>query len=530
MIPVFLLLAASILLQILGRTKFLPGQTWLFSSIVAVFSWIAMILIRIVIPSGWQVAGWLPGMSTLESVAFQFTKETWMFGFLLISLLVAVIFYEARFLGSSNYVNILTGTLTISAFGLLSILSANGFTFLLTWVLIDIAEFATLILLLKGESKHQIAITSLFARTFGIFLLILLLVLQSKSNQYSLENQNPSYIGIIMILVAILRMGIIPSHIPYSEDPKIRIGIGSILRFTPILSVFSFLLVLGSQNFSQSQNNWLTAIFIIGAVLGAVSWYLAKNKLDGRPYWIFTLGCLALIGYLRSSVEVISGTSAIMMAGAAVLFIPASRTRGINLFIPLLVAGLLCIPYTPTAILPVGFWSGQLTIANLFIIVCLSLLIVGLIFHATRKEEELDHQESWVWLFQVLGLTILAVSPWISEVFFLENISSFNYLWYAIVLVVVSGLLFAGRFYLNRENNRNLNIYMQIKRGMDSVLLFIDRFFRFEWITQIIKGLGKFIEVSMNLIVRVLEGDGGILWSFLFLVLLASLLITGQGR
>ncbi|GEM_PF-981960 len=530
MIPVFLLVAASILLQVLGRVKFSPGQTWLFSSIVALLSWMAMILIRIVMPSGWQVTDWLPGMSTLESVAFQFSKETWVPGFLLISLLVAVIFYEARFLGSGNYVNILSGTLTISAFGLLSILSANGLTFLLTWALIDIAEFSILMLILKEESKHQIAITSLFARSVGIIFMTLLLVLQSRSGFYSPENENPAYFGIIMILVAILRMGIIPSHVPYSEDPKIRIGIGSILRFTPIFSVFSFLMVSEPQNYSPSQTQWLMAILLFAAVFGVFSWFLANNKLAGRSYWIFTLGCLALIGYLRASAEVITGLSAMLMAGATVLFVPAPRTKGGKIFIPLLMAGLLCLPYTPTAILPVYFWGERFTVANILIVACLSLLIAGLIFHTIRAEEDGEHQENWVRLFQIFGLIILMISPWISEIFILGKISSLNYWWYAVVLCVVTGLIMTARFYLNHETQRNIRTKFLIRRGFDSALLISERFFRFEWITRIMKGIGEFIAVSMNLLIRILEGDGGILWSFLFLVLLASLLITGQGR
>lgn len=489
-----------------------------------------MILIRIFMPSGWQIAGWLPGMSTLDSIVFQFSNDTWVPGFLLISLMVAVIFYEARFLGSGNYLNILTGTMAISAFGLMSILSASGLTFLLTWVMIDIAEFAVLTIILKEEAKHQIAVTSFFTRTIGIFLLILVLVLQSRDNLFPSGNETASIYGILIILVAILRMGIIPIHIPYSEDPKIRRGIGSILRFTPILSVFSFLFVFGPQEYSRSQNIWLVIILTIAAVFGAISWYLAENKLVGRPYWIFTLGCLALLGYIRSSTGLIIGLAAMMLAGGTVLYLPSPQTRKTNMFIPLLVAGMLCLPYTPTAMLPGGFWGERFEFSSIFIIICLSLLIGGWIIHSFRQDEETEHQESWVWLFQTLALIVLATAPWIAEIFFLEKVSDIHYWWYTILLIAVTGSILAVHFYRKRESNRISTIYLLIKRGIDPVLLYADRFFRFEWVIQIVKGFGNLVSVSMNLMVRVLEGDGGILWSFLFLVLLASLLITGQGR
>jgi len=530
MIPVFLLVAASILLQILGRIRFSAGKTWLISSIVAVAAWVSLILIRILMPSGMQIAGWLPGMSTLDTIVFKFSEDTWVPGFFLISLLVAVIFYEARFLESGNYVNILTGTMALSAFGLLSILSASGLTFLLAWVLIDIAEFSVLTFLVKEESKHQIAVTSLFTRGIGILLLILLLVLQSADGLSQLENENSSVFGILVILVAVMRMGIVPVHIPYSEDPKIRRGIGSILRYTPVLSVFSFLMTVGPQEFSRSQTNWLTAVITIAALFGAVSWYFAKNKLAGRPYWIFTLGCLALLGTIRSSIDVIIGITVMMIAGGAGLFLPSPRNRGISVFITLLVGGMLCIPYTPTAMLPGGFWGEQFALSNIIIIACISLLISGWIIHVLRNDDEVEQHENWVWLFQVMALIILTATPWINEIFFLKKVSTFNYWWYAFLLFIVSGLILAAHFYRKRENNQISTIYTRFKRVIDPVLSFADRFLRFEWVIQIFKGLGSLVTVGMNLVVRVLEGDGGILWSFLFLVLLASLLITGQGR
>lgn len=527
-IPVLLLITASILLQILGRVKFPAGKTWLISSIVAVFTWVSMILIRIMMPSGWLISGWLPGKGLLDSIVFQFTEETWVFGFLLISLMVAVIFYEARLLESGYYVNILTGTMALSAFGLMSILSGSGLTFLLSWVMIDIAEFTVLTGILKEGSKHQIAVTSLFTRTIGVFLLILVLVLQSQDGSLSLGNGESPLIGVLVVIVAVLRMGIIPTHMPYSEDPKIRRGIGSILRFTPILSVFSFLLAFGPQEFSQSQTNWIVMLFTTAAVFGSVSWYLSQNELSGRPYWIFTLGCLALIGYVRSLTDVIIGVAIMMVAGGAGLFLPSTQKRGARFFIPLLVVGMLCIPYTPTAMLPRGLWGEQFTFSNLFIILSISLLISGWILHAFNQKDETEQYESWVWLFQMMALVFMTVAPWIIGLFFLEKASDLHFWWYAVILSIVIGLILTVNFYRKHQGNKIAVFYMGIKRGINPILSYIDRFFRFEWVIQIIKGLGKLVSVSMRLLVRVLEGDGGILWSFLFLVLLASLLISGQ--
>lgn len=486
-----------------------------------------MILIRFLMPAGWEINNWLSNVSTFETLVFQFTKDTWVLGFLLVSLLVAVIFYEARYLDSGSHINILTGTMILTAFGLLSIQSGNGLTFLLTWVLIDIAEFLILVGIIKDGAKHRISIISLLARFLGIILMLSYLILQTPGSVLSVEGGNLST-GVLLIIIVLLRMGIIPLHIPYSEEPKIRRGIGSILRFLPILSVFSFIIFSGPQLFSKIQYGGTLTIVTAGVLFGALSWFFARSELDGRPYWVFAYGCLALIAFLRGAVDALVGISIVMVVGGSVLFLFLPRKQKASVLLPLILPVMFAIPYTPTAAIPQAIWGGRLEVANFFLLISLALLIGGVIRHSLRIEDKRKQLEDWVWLFQIAGLIVVAAAPWIAEIFSLEKLRSLDYWWFSVSLVAIIGMAIIFDFLQRRSATKFLGRFKEPLIRMQPVILYIDKFFRFNWVVRWFEAVGKFIESAIGFLVRILEGDGGIVWSFLLLILLASLLLAAQ--
>lgn len=485
-----------------------------------------MILIRLIVSNGWEIAGWLPGSTSSDSLVYQYTTDTWIYGFLLATLLVAVILYEARFLEDRNYINILTGTLCLAACGLLSIASGNGLTFLITWGIIDIFEFVVLTGIINDSSKHLIAVKSLITRILGILLFILFLVLNTSKSMGSDETVS-AFGSVLLVIAAVLRMGIVPVHLPYSEEFSIRRGMGSMLRFIPVLSVFSFFSVFNGQIFSSVQYQWLILIFTICAIFGAVSWYFSRNVLVGRPYWIFAISNLALIGFLRGAKEGLSALAVVMVIGGAGLFLVSPWPKKAMLYVSLLFAGLIAIPFTPTAALSLAILGERFELANLFLLPCTALLLGGIVHHAMKAEKE-QQKRDWVWLVNQIGLILLSLTPWIIELFTLKEISRYrNWGFIAVFLALFGIIIFLG--FLRRRDITKISILeKKIRKRLDPIILYADKFFSFRWLERIFKVIGLFLANMINLLVRVLEGDGGILWSFLFLALLASLLITRQ--
>ena len=241
------------LIQVLGRWILSTGRTWLISSIISIVVWFSMIIIRLIMPAGLTIDNWLPGNTGTETVVLQFSTETWILGFLLVSLLVAVVFVEAKNLEQGDYINVLSGSMTLTAFGLLAILSGSGIAFLLTWVMVDLFEFSVLAWIITDRKTHNTAVSALLVRISGIILMLFIVVMQDPITLKVGTDNGKVITGLLLLFVAILRSGIIPIHLPYTANVSYRRGISTILRFIPPLSVMAFLLNIGVQEFSIAQ-------------------------------------------------------------------------------------------------------------------------------------------------------------------------------------------------------------------------------------------------------------------------------------
>ena len=54
----------------------------------------------------------------------------------------------------------------------------------------------------------------------------------------------------------------------------------------------------------------------------------------------------------------------------------------------------------------------------------------------------------------------------------------------------------------------------------------IDKFLNFDWVLSFFSFINRGLSNLINILVRILEGDGGLLWAFVFLILISSILLT----
>ena len=108
--------------------------------------------------------------------------------------------------------------------------------------------------------------------------------------------------------------------------------------------------------------------------------------------------------------------------------------------------------------------------------------------------------------------------------------TSHNYVqkwWVSLLILGLTACLGLVAVMVKSRNWGSDQRFSKIHRIASKLLKVFDSLLRFRWLGRIFAFLGKLLERFVFLIVSVLEGDGGILWSFLFLVLLFSLLFTG---
>ncbi len=526
LLPVALLLLSAVVIQIVGRITMRAGSTWLLAAVIGFITWLSMILIGILLPPAVSISNWLPEPYAFTAISFQATRETWIFGFLLVSLLQAVIFFNARNLDSSNYLQKITGAMVLTAFGLLAVFSRTPLAFVLTWSLMDLAEFGVLTATLGSGKEDRSTLTAVLSRELGIILLVLFMAIAPE--QVVQSDRLSILTAWLLLIIALLRMGIFPLRQTLTNDPRIRRGFLTLLRALPLITVFAFLLTIVNFGLPERSLQLLLVVFSIATIYGSTSWFFAKDELVGRPYWFFTLGCIGMITFLTSAPGALIALAVVTVAGGTGIFLYSPRFRKLYAFIPVLLVGLLALPLTPTTTINHFFATEVFSIHQVFLIPAYALLLAGVIKHASRKDEDTDISEAWMRLFHRISLYFIALVPWIMMgVMFKLHTLQANW-WVSTTILIITAGFTALHFLFFRRSLPERSIFSRIKPVIVKIFQTIDKILKLNWLSRIFSSIGFFTGKIAALLNRVQEGDGGILWSFLFLVLLLSLLLTPQ--
>jgi hypothetical protein len=199
------------------------------------------------------------------------------------------------------------------------------------------------------------------------------------------------------------------------------------------------------------------------------------------------------------------------------LFLFSAR-RGSILWLPFLgLWALSTLPFSLTG----SAWQIGNTISGLFIIPFLpaqALLMAGFIRHALHPgETSLESQQKWVKVIYPTGLLILLAVALLLGFWGWTGARMIGLWWLSIVVILLAAgfTILAVRILVRMPTSNPSGHWTQI--------------FRLERVYSILNGLYSLFRRIADVITGSLEGDGGLLWSFLLLVLILSILST-RGR
>lgn len=524
LIPIILLLLFAVVINLLGRYRLSIGSTWLIAAGSALLVWIVLIVFRISIPDGLTIDNWSPMGIGSDLLVFELSSRTWIFAFLLVSLLIGVIFTDTIRFGHGNNLTTWTGSMLLTAVGLFSIYSQTLLAVIITWSIIDIVEFGLLIRVIDHPRVHTAAILEFSSRILGTVLLIAALVF---SDFHAVIVENVQYSGAVNILIllgATLRLGVLPLHVPLTANLPIRRSLGTILRFVAPITVFSFLSQIQPQLQHSGFSRFLLPIALLTAFFGAVKWISAKNELVGRPYWVLAFSGLVLISFINGQSDGVIVLSMMMLICGGFVFLHSYSSKPATVLGMLCLLGMVGLPFTPSTPVWVSL-SVSNPIINLILVSIVSLLFLGLLNHLLRKHDNNSSKEVWMQLFYTVGLGVLMIVPWLIMIW---NFHEFQGT--AIGSAIIVCLLLIVRFIMIWRNIKNIKgvlppFIQKINQPLAVIGKIIGIFFQFEWFSKFLWYIYALLEKPIRFFTRILEGDGGLLWSLLFLALISSVLI-----
>ena len=508
-----LLTALALLILRFTRPNF--KYPWMLAAGGATLALASVFLWQIHFPQNISLPPWQPVTAFLFAPTWLADGTSWPYVLALAALAAAVIWTSV--VRAENEPMPWAGALTLSALGILAVAAENPLTLLLAWSAIDLFELITMLRSTEGESQNEGVVIAFAARLAGTGL-VLWANLVSVAAGTPLDFRSiPSSAGIYLLFAAGLRLGVLPLHLPYRKDNVVRRGFGTALRLVPAAASLALLARIPASALKSALTPYLLILAAIAALYAGWMWLRASDEILGRPFWILGLASLAVAESLRGNPVGSMGWGVALILCGGSLFLFSARRRSI-LWLPLL--GLWVLSTLPFSLTAPAWLTGN-NISGLFVIPFLpaqALLMAGFLRHALHPgETTLESQEKWVKVIYPTGLLILAAAAILLGFWGWVGARTIGLWWLAGVVI----LLAAGFTALA------LRILVRIPPSSASGQW--TRLFRLEWLYTILSALYNFLRRIADVITSSLEGEGGLLWSFLLLVLILSLLST-RGR
>jgi hypothetical protein len=513
LILVSCLLLFSTSLALTALRVFLPEAryAWLVAAggallaFFSLFAWLGQMPFDLVLPA------WQPLALFTSSILFRADGISWVLATGIAALTLATLLTASArpvFTNSFSW----AGVLALGGVGILAVTADNPLTLLLVWSALDLTELVTQLGSVKGAANNEKVVTSFSTRAFGIILLLWAGVISIADGSAFDFQTLPAGAGIYLVLAAGLRLGVLPLHLPFAPESELRRGFGTSFR---LVSAASSLVVLGrvpAGSLEAGITPLLMLLAIVAGIYGGWMWLRAPDELSGRPYWVIGMAALSVIAALSGNpLGAVAWGAALILVGGA-LFLASVQNVWLN---RLMLAGawsLSSLPFSLTA----GAWLTGLGLFTPPVIIAQALVMAGFIRHALRPagRDSLEPQPSWARGVYPAGIILLIFLPIVLGWFGWDGALQVGAWLHAILASLLTlGLVWA---------TRRFRIFNPVRaHWVTSTATRLNNIYQGFW--SLYRTLGRISQI----INQALEGEGGIMWTLLFLVLFISLIVQG---
>jgi hypothetical protein len=511
LISCLLLFITAATLVILQVTRPNNRYTWLIAiggatlALLSVFMWPAQMPFDLVLPA------WQPSTLFVNPVQFHAGRLLWPLALSTTVLTLAILLTSITRSAAANSFT-WAGTLALGAVGILAITANNPLTLLLIWGALDLTELVTQLSSVEGPANNEKVVISFSMRVLGIGLLLWANIVSiAQGIAFDFETIAPAS-GIFLVAAAGLRLGVFPLHLPYSSESILKRGIGTALRLISAISSLVLLAHVPAEGTNSAATPLLMGLAVIAALYGGWMWLRAPDELIGRPYWVIGIAALSVISALSGNpLGAVAWGCALILVGGA-LFLASIQQEWINRALLVGVWSISTLPFSLTA----SAWLGNLRFFTPFVIASQALLTAGFIRHTLRPagRETADSQPGWVNRIYPVGIILLVIFQLLLGMTGWDGARQIGaWLLALVVAIVTSGLVWAmPRFRI--FNPIRAHWIGPATSGSNII-------------SNSLWGIYRIFERISGAITAALEGEGGVMWTLLFLALFISLLTQG---
>ena len=528
-LPLALLVITAFAVYIL---RYLPrgtGYAWLTAVLMALITWGGVLALNWFRPQDLVITPWRPfDPESADAIRLGWDSVSWVYAFSLISAELAVLMTAAARLRLSSNPATWAASLVITAAGIAVVLAQTPLALLLAWVMLDILDLQVVMRLSRAWKYTSSGVMAFVVRTLSSFLLISALAIQRvDGGPLSFDSMLPQASLLVLLSIG-LRLGLLPLNTPYTEDFPFQRGLVSFIRLAAHTAGLAALARFPQTGVPAAWQLPLYVITVFAILHGSVMWLTARNEIQGRPYWLLVLSGLSFISVLQGQPLASLAWGLVMVASGMGLFLYSARTRGLTV-LPLLGAlALSGLPFTPAA----SGWAGLVTlplgVGDLIIIFSMAMLLAGYVWHGTRLADDFNELDGWVRGIYPFGLALVVLAGWLAAVFGLPgSINAAQWL-PAVLTTALAVTIGVINWWFASGGRAMLPANGWPVRSLRYAAQFLARSHRLTWLYDFLWLIYRGLRQLVSFATVLFEGEGGMMWAFVLLALLITLL-SGRG-
>lgn len=519
LLPLAFLAFVSIILTGLVLWRPRIGIAWFVSTIAVFITWLMILYLRFRLPETFSIGiREVPGNISFSARLLS-DNISWPLAWALsASLLTFTVVFAIRL--STKEVNrfsssSLPASLIFGSLGLWAIFSGNFNNLILAWAAIDLVW---LLLMLMSSQDHQAILITFAIRGFGLFLAIGASIAQQPGVPPIFPIVDTTayswiFLGAVIRLGSIAFSGRIFETANSNQDFHLFVNL--VVAASAIIAV-----IRGSDGNSSGMGTILLGLTGFLALIYGIIW-LALNPETGR-FWSWIMGVSAL-----SVIAALTGEEQASLAWGIVVILPGSlllythyRPRFSAFWWLAGIMMLSTLPFTPAwqgiRIYPLPGQVFNQGVGWIVWLLAQTLLFTGYVIAMRKSRLTLPGPDRWVEIVYPIGLIFLPLTHIIILLFgvpgLTNDLKGFPALSLSVYSLASLALAVAGSL-----------LVKQYSAKITRAAYLIRTITPYQWVTRVIGSMFRAISQFSSLVDRILEGEGGILWTFLFVILLFAL-------
>lgn len=510
LVTVLLLVVPALALFLLRLVRPNFRFFWLIAVGGSFLAWLSTWIWLTRLPLLFKLPPWQPASLFIDAPVFLVDGISWPFAVGLSTLALAIILTAVVRQDLTDPMPWM-GVLVMTGVGILAVTANNPLTLVLVWAALDLAELFTQLRSVETPEASERVVVAFSAKVVGIGLLLWANILSAAQGRPLGFASMPASAGLFLLIAAGLRLGVLPLHVQYSTEVTLRRGEGTAMRLTSAASSLILLARIPPASLHSPLIPYLFVLTAVAAVYSAWTWLRAPEELSGRPFWVIGLAALATASALNASPTGAAGWGAALVLAGGALFLASSQHVWLNRALLVGTLALSSLPFTMTA----SAWNGNAPIFVLawpFLLSAQAMLIAGYIRHSLRPgvRDALDTHPQFARSIYPVGVGLLLLTSLVLGFVGWEGALRVGNLIAALVVILLTaGLVWAAPRlpFLNP-----IRAHWVRPSGTS-------------WVSGLSRGAWSFYQSLGRLadtISAALEGEGGIMWSLLFLAILIS--------